>query len=121
MAIKGSKKVAIGVFQQAAEEYLAECKAQKKVPFLSMFAEKLDIDDTTLSRYAHFAEYAKCIKKIKLASENALIYKALSENKPIFPIFLLKSKFGYIEQQKLDITSDGQALGVVQLPARTHK
>lgn len=118
MAVKGKKKVAIGVFQDAVREYLAECEATKQVPFLGVLAQRLDIDAGTLSRYAQFSQYAEYIKKVQQASENGLINKGLNDNKPVFPIFLLKAKFGYIEQQKVDLTSNGETLGVVQLPAR---
>ena len=118
MAIKGSKKVAIGDFQRATEEYLAQCKTNKRVPFLVDFALMLDISMDTIERYQHFAEYAACIKKIKQSTESGLLNKALNENKPIMPIFLLKSKFGYVEQSKIDLTSNGETLGVIALPQR---
>lgn len=121
MAIKGDKKIAIDVFRDGTAAYLLECKTKKNVPFLSGLAEYLDIDYSTLNRYVQNASYARYIKKVQLASENGLINKGLNENKPVFPIFLLKAKFGYIEQQKMDITSNGETLGIVALPERKAK
>jgi len=118
MAIKGSRKVAIDNFIKAIDDYLQECEDKKQVPFLSVLAQKLDIDAGTLGRYQRHAEYARHIKRVQRATENGLIQKGLNDNKPVFPIFLLKSKFGYIEQQKVDLTSNGETLGVVQLPTR---
>lgn len=118
MPQKGDKKIAIDNFKDGVKAYLAECKLKKNVPFLSGLAEYLDIAMDTLSRYEQNSSYRVHIKKVRLASENGLINKGLNENKPVFPIFLLKAKFGYIEQQKVDLTSNGETLGVIALPQR---
>jgi len=118
MPVKGSKKIAIEPFIKAVEDYLAECKANKTVPLLLELAERLDISDDTLTRYVQNSTYNEYIKKVRRATEKALINKGLNENKPVMSIFLLKSKFGYIEQQKLDLTSNGETLGVIAMPAK---
>ena len=54
--------------------------------------------------------------------ENALLNKGLNENKPVFSMFLLKAKHGYIESQyqKVDLNVSG-SLAVVQMPSKKPK
>jgi hypothetical protein len=120
---KGGRPLKIDAvtFKRASEEYLAECKENKTVPFLQGLAQKLNIDTDTIYSYAKLQRYAAYTKRVRQASENALIQRGLESGKPIMPIFLLKSLFSYQEQGKLDITSNGETIGVVALPANPDK
>lgn len=119
MPRKGEHKYTAQQLQAHADQYLKDCKENGKIPFLIGLANKLDVDASTLSDWSkENTSYAKVVKRVKRQAEQALIDKAITENKPVFPIFLLKSVFGYQESSKLDITTNGESLGVVQLPAK---
>lgn len=112
------KKVSAVQLNKVANEYIAKCEADKSVPLLMEFAYLLGIDDSTLRRYVESKAYAPAIKRVEKAQEIALIKHGIVSNKPVFPIFLLKSKHGYQDTQKVDFTSNGETVGVVMLPAR---
>src|ERR1044072_2339590 len=119
MPRKGEHKYSANEREKKADEYIKETLTAGKIPFLVGFANKLDVDPATLSDWSKDnRSYAKVIKRIKRISEERLIDKGLTENKPVFPIFLLKSVFGYSDMQKIDITSNGAQVGVVMLPER---
>lgn len=101
--------------------YIAKQKASRKAVLITDFCIFADISLETLTEYGKSQRFAAIVKKLRLHAENALNDKLLNDNKPVGAIFLLKARFGYIEQQKLDITSNGETLGVVQLPARQSK
>lgn len=117
-SFKGVRKVSVAKFIEGTEAYLQKCEETRRVPFLGELAYKLGISADTMSRYAQQPSYAETIKKVKQATENGLIDRGLNDNKPVFPIFLLKARFGYVETTRQDITSNGETLGVVQLPTR---
>lgn len=119
MPRKGTKKYSSLELSTKADEYIKECKESGKVPFLVGLANRLEIDASTLSDWAkENTAYAKVIKRVKQHAEEGLINKGLNENKPVFPIFLLKSVFQYQEAaNKLHVTTNGQ-LGVVMLPTK---
>jgi hypothetical protein len=112
------KKVDINTFIGTTNRYLLECEEKGLVPLHKELALLLGIDDTTMSRYAHNPAYANVLKRVKSLEELGWQRYAEKTNKPIFPIFMLKAQHGYIEQQRLDLTSGGQLLGTIQLPRR---
>jgi hypothetical protein len=114
-------KIDSKAFKRATDEYLQECIDNKTVPFLQGLAQKLNIDTDTITSYGKLQRYTAQVKRVRQASENALIQRGLESGKPIMPIFLLKSLFSYQEQAKLDITSNGETIGVVALPANPDK
>src|SRR6185369_3149752 len=118
MAKKGQTKLTPKEVIQKANEYLRECNEYKKIPLIAEFEYKLGISESTLLKYRENPTCAKAIKRVDKAQEVALVRKGIDENKPVFPIFLLKSKHSYVEQQKLDVTSNGAQVGVVMLPER---
>lgn len=107
--------------EETVNLYLEKIKTESKIPFLQDFCLFAGLSMSTLNRYEQFANYAKPLKRLRLSTERGLIDKGLTENKPIFSMFLLKSLFGYKEGTNLDITSGGQPLGVVMLPPRVKK
>lgn len=113
-----AKKVSAVELNKQAEAYLAECKAKRSVPLLMEFAFLLGIDESTLRRYVESKAYQAPIKRIEKAQEIALIKHGITNNKPVFPIFMLKSKHGYKDTQQVDFTSNGETIGVVMLPER---
>jgi hypothetical protein len=113
----GDTKVSPERFKQVADDYLEYCKANKQIPLLAKFEFELDISDDTLIKYRKNPAFARSIKKVEKAQEIALLEHGINENKPVFPIFLLKAKHGFQEAAtKLDITAHNS--GVVQLPPR---
>lgn len=112
------KRIPAAKFTKLVETYLEEQKANKKAITLTGFCVFANISKETLRRYEESATYVDAVKKLRLHAENTLINKLLNENKPVGSIFLLKSAFGYVEQSKIDITSNGDTLGVIALPAR---
>ena len=118
MPKKGERKYTADQLEKLANEYIKECKESGKVPFLVGLANKLEIDQSRLYDWEKVnPSYALSIKKVRQMSEQMLIDKAINENKPVFPIFLLKSKFGYQEAaQKIDLSTTIQ--GVIQLPEK---
>lgn len=118
---KGTTKVTPKDFKAITEQYLKDCKDNNQVPLLAKFEYLQGISDKTLASYRLKDEYAPSIKRIEKAQEIALLEKGINENKPVFPIFLLKTKHNYQETNKLDLTSNGQTLGVVQLPPIMEK
>ncbi len=106
--------------KEVVDGYLVECEKNKKVPFMIELARLLGIDKDNLTDYSRRPHFAEHIKRVKEASETALLRKVVDDNKPVGGIFLLKSMFQYVEQQKVDLTSNGQTLGVVQLPGKAH-
>ena len=113
-------KVPYEEFKQITESYLDDCKSQNKIPFQQELALKLGIAKSTLSEgYSKKPLYAELIKRVSQLTEIGLLQKGLYENKPVFPMFLLKSKFGYIEQQyqKVDLNLSGE-LCIVEMPPK---
>jgi hypothetical protein len=118
MARKGQTKVTPAQLTAKATEYLEDCKKNNRVPLLIEFAYNLDISRDTLWKYQEIPSLADPLKKVEEAQEIALISKGLNDNKPVFPIFMLKAKHKWVEQQKVDITSGGEAVGIVMLPSK---
>ena len=116
MPNKGQTKLNRATLKSKAEEYLNKCKDDNKVPLLKELCYSLGISDETLTRYKGKSEFMDIIKKVESAQEIALVRKGIDDNKPVFSIFMLKSKHNYQEASKLDITSNGASIGVVQLP-----
>lgn len=122
MPRKNEFKIKPAQVEAVITDYLQECITNKKVPFMVEVALRLGIDKSTFLRYLQKPAYAPIIKRLKDSSELALLDKVINDNKPVGGIFLLKSMFSYIEAQKMDITSNGETVGVVQLPSRIpHK
>jgi hypothetical protein len=112
------KKITAIKFEELLEGYITKRQTEGKPVLMTDFCVYAGISADTLTNYEQSPAYVGTVKKLRLYAENDIVNKALNENKPIFPIFLLKSRFGYIEQQKLDLTSNGETLGVIALPQR---
>lgn len=118
---KDSRKVSPAIFAKKADDYIAKCELEKGIPLLMEFAYLLDIGDDTLRKYGDSPSYSKALKKVEKAQEIALVKYGITSNKPVFSIFLLKAKHGYKDMNNIDFTSNGETIGVVQLPARQAK
>lgn len=106
-------------FRSMIEEYLADCMVNKKVPTITGFCVFANVTGDNVVSYRQMPKFAVAIKKLDIHCENGLVDKVINDNKPVGGIFLLKAKYGYIEQQRIDITSGGEALGVVALPSKS--
>ncbi len=116
MPNKGQTKVTPKELKEKANEYLDQCYKNGSVPLFVEFAYLLGISDDTVTKYRNKPEFSGTLKRVEKAQEIALIKKGITDNKPVMSIFMLKAKHGYIEQQKLDVTTNGNPLGVVMLP-----
>ncbi len=112
-------KVSLDVFTKVTNEYLEYCEKNKQIPLIKKLAVLLGIDTDTLVNYRKKPHYSAILKRIDDLTEIALLEKGINENKPVFPMFLLKSKFGYVEQQyvKADVSLSG-SLGFSPLPSK---
>ncbi len=115
-------KVEIGEFIRITNNYLRECEESKKTPLLIELAQRLGIDEETLWGYRKNRVYANVIKRVDEIAHIGWIRLAELKNKPIFPMFMLKAKYDYVEKQyqKVDFNVSGQ-LGVVQMPIKKPK
>jgi len=111
-------KIDLKTFQRIADEYVEECTASNRTPLLTGLALKLDISKEAMNDYSKRPHYDNIIKRIDLITETKIQTKVLDDNKPVGGIFLLKAKFGYRDTQSIDLTSNGETLGVVELPSR---
>ncbi len=104
------------------EAYIKECSNAKgeliKEPLLIEVALRLGIATNTLWEYSKRPDYAYSIKRIKETGELYLNRVMEADKANANSMFKLKTRHGYIEQQKIDVTSQGQVLGVIQLPTR---
>lgn len=110
-------KLDSGTFKQQVNDYLADCKATNKLPTLTGLSLKLGVFD--LTEYGKKPLFASDIKRLKYEAELWLTDRLSSTDKPLINhIFLAKAIAGLRDNSNLDITSNGQSLGVVVLPKR---
>lgn len=103
-------------FKTTAELYISKCEEEKRIPFKIELAYLLNISKDTLTDYSKRPRYSDVIKRLETKTETGLVRYGIESNKPIMSIFLLKALHGYKEESKLDITSNGETLGVVNMP-----
>lgn len=117
-----ANKIPLGEFIVKVNEYISDCDRNKQIPLIGELAWYLGISRDTLENYRKNSKYVGIIKRVDEMMENGLLRKGINENKPVFPMFLLKSKFGYVEAQyqKVDLNVHGQ-LGIVQMPSKKPK
>lgn len=112
------EKIQPSVLSKLVDEYLEYCETNKVVPLLQEFALKANVSTDALREYAQKPKYSKALKRLEELSHLGWIRKAERENKPVFSIFMLKSRWNYVEATRLDVTSNGETVGVIQLPQR---
>lgn len=115
---KGKYKLTPQQIEKGVDTYIKKCIDNGKVPLMVEFCLDIGLSQEALTDYRKLPQYEASIKRLDNEQEKGLIRHGLDHNKPVFPIFLLKSKFGYQETQKIDLTSNGETLGVVQLPPK---
>ena len=118
----GREKVQLENFVRIVNEYIKDCDTKNKPPLLGELCLVLNIDRETLRRYRQKSAYCGIIKRIDEMSENYWIKRGNEGNKPIFAMFMLKSKHGYIEQQysKVEMAVSG-SMAVIQMPSKKPK
>jgi hypothetical protein len=112
----GSAKIPLDKLKAVVSAYLTECEEKKLVPLVKELAIKLGINDDTISEYREKAGYSAVIKEFDEISEVGWVRYAERTNKPVFPIFMLKSKFKYDDSGKSGINITIQGQGVIALP-----
>lgn len=118
MALKGDRKVNPITFKTVIDKYIKDCTTNNKRPLKSEVAYLLGIDKDTLTNYRLDKRYNEPIKRIELLSETYLNRRLDDTSSNPNAIFGLKAQHGYIETSKVDVTTNGQTLGVVQLPQK---
>lgn len=90
-----------------------------QIPTISGLALHLGfLSSKALYDYEQTPKYGESIKKARLLIEKAIEHRLVGGKPPIGLIFALKNRFGWRDTQAMDITSNGETLGVVQLPQR---
>jgi hypothetical protein len=100
------------------DEFIGKIQKAEVTPTMERFALYAGISKETLYRYRKNPIHSDSIKKLELACESAIQTKLLMDNKPVGAIFMLKAKYGYSDMQKVDITTNGESIGIVMLPNR---
>lgn len=115
-------KLTSAIVTSTINDYIVKCSNEKgeliKEPLLIEVALLLDIDPSTLYEYSKRPDYAGAIKRIKTLGEMFLNRTMEGDKANQNAMFKLKTRHGYIEQQRLDVTTNGAPLGVIQLPSR---
>lgn len=112
----------VKTLQLKIDSYFALIKESREVPTVTGLALHLGFADRrSLFEYGQTAKYGPTVKKARAIIENAIEQRLLTGKPPIGLIFWLKNNAGWNDKQDLDITSNGETLGIVQLPVRTSK
>ncbi len=99
---KGSTKLGETKFKELIAGYIGKCTEEKKIPLLKEFCLFAGIDDNTLHSYRSRDGYKEAIKRLDTVQEVALVRRGIEDNKPVFPIFMLKAQHGYRDSDKVD-------------------
>jgi len=67
--------------------------------------------------YGERPEFADTVKKARARIEGYLEKRLVEGKPPIGLIFSLKNNFGWKDKNEVDVTSNGETMGVVVLPA----
>lgn len=108
-------------FKTAIDAYLKKCDETGEIPLMVEFCTINGFSESTLKSYRERPAYQADIKRLDEASHIGWIRLAERTNKPIFPIFMLKAKFGYIEQEKSGVQININGQGVIALPKNPDK
>lgn len=115
-------KVKLDDFIRITNEYIKVCEVNDDPPMIGELALLLGISRETLNNYRKKSVYRDVLKRIDEISENYWVKRGNKSNKPLFSMFMLKSKHGYVEAQyqKVDLNVHGN-LGVVEMPKKKPK
>jgi len=108
-------------FVKAAEDYLDECRANKRVPWLEELAARLDVTEQTIWNWTkEREEFFDAVDKIKDHQRMAL--KTLGLKSPHVITFLLEANHGMMRTEKRQIeTPDGEGLTLIFTDSETFK
>jgi hypothetical protein len=111
------------ILKAKVDEYFVDCKDKGLVPTLTGLGVFLDfVSRQSLYDYMQTPAFGDIVKKAKFRIEAGYEQRLASGKPPIGLIFALKNGFGWSDKQEMDITSNGQTLGVIALPTRIpHK
>jgi len=116
------RRITANQVKSVIDQYIASLTDSKgniiKEPLLMEVALLLGIGQSTLREYQQIPAYAASIKKVKDLGELWLNRLMEGDKANANAMFKLKTRHGYIEQQKVDISTAGQPLGIIQLPTR---
>jgi hypothetical protein len=120
MAKKGQTKISATQLSKAIDQYLKDCEVKKVRPLKVELAYLLGIDKDTLTVYSKTPSMQSSIKKLEQASEIFINRKLEESSSNQNMMFLAKVHHGYVEAQysKVDITTNGESIGIVMLPSR---
>lgn len=99
------------LFQQTISYYFKTCDqhqiTDKCTEPYSLFGlqEYLGLSTQAMSEYRQRQGFGDAIKKAEERIEQDMVNKAMSgTHNPIFTMFLLKCKYGYVDKQVIDVT-----------------
>lgn len=95
-------------FTKVAEDYVAECKRDKKVPWIEEIAARLGVSEMTIWRWSKAnKDFCYAVDNIKNHQKLALKTIGLSKNPTQMAIFLLKANHDLYDKHEVKHTSDG--------------
>ena len=100
------------------DDYFNSLEETGKLPTITGLAYHLGFSSRqSIYEYQENPTFGDSVKRARLAIEASLEQYLLNSKTPAGIIFSLKN-MGWSDQQKLDITTNGQSIGVVKLPSR---
>lgn len=112
------KYQSVELMQSRIDEYFNLIQDHEDVPTVAGLALHLGfVARSTLKDYQERPRFSAVVKRALTRIERELERRLYSGKPPIGLIFGLKNNFGWQDKHDVDLTSAGQKLGVVALPA----
>ena len=109
----------VKTLEKQIDAYFESVKETKEIPIISGLSLFLGFGSTqSLMEYEQTPKFGASIKKARHRIESVLEQRLVSGKPPIGLIFALKNRFGWQDKKDLDVTSNGETMGVIQLPQK---
>lgn len=109
----------IKALEDKISAYFQDIQIKQSVPTISGLSLYLGFSSVqSLYEYEQTPKFGESIKKARSAIENVLETRLVEGKPPIGLIFALKNRFKWQDKQDVDITSNGETLGIIELPQR---
>jgi len=94
-------------FEQSVNEFFETCEEINLEPSRPALIVWLNVSDGQFSRWLREEKYCVKYKVLNRAMKiMEMVYHAKLDNKPVPQMFKLKTQYNYVENQKVEITSD---------------
>lgn len=105
--------------QRKIDAYFKDVQQKATLPTVSGLTLFLGFASTSSTyEYLQSPKYGLTIKKAMLQIQNVLETRLIEGKPPIGLIFALKNRFDWQDKKDIDLTSNGETLGVIALPQR---